>query len=139
MSTFLQTIRKLTESEFKTAWEAAYPAIKIRFPNVVWKQPTGEFVQFTIQWGVANQLSIGSTKKEEQAGIVVLTVHAALGEGSKRALELADAAQAVFRYKQLAEGTTVVNFYECAVGAMAENSTHFSLNVICRFRAEDEF
>jgi len=139
MSVFLQNIRKLTESEFKTAWEAAHPTVKIRFPNVVWKQPAGEYVQFTINWGVANQLSIGSTKKEEQNGIVTITVHAALGEGSKRALELADAAQAVFRYKQLAEGTTVVNFYEAGVGAMTEGPTHFALNATCRFRAEGEF
>lgn len=139
MSAFLQNIRKLTETEFKTYWDANFASMKVRWPNVAWKQPADEFVQFTIQWGVANQLTIGSTKKEEQAGIVVITVHTPLGGGSNRALEIADGAQAAFRYKQLSQGTTVVNFYECAVGAMGENATHFAMNVYCRFRAEDEF
>lgn len=133
---FLANIRRILEATFKTAWADHTP---VRYPNVVWKQPAAPFAVFNIQWGASNQLTLGTTKREEQNGIVVITLTTATGIGSDAAYALADRAQRIFRYQQLTHGTTTVNIHECGVGAASEGATGFSLNVVCRFKAEDEF
>lgn len=136
MPTLLSNIRKAVETTFKNGWANTTP---VRYQNVPWKQPAPPFVALGIQWGVANVTSLGTTKRHEQNGIVVVTITAPLDAGTAPIYALADAAQALFRDKQLTENTTTVNFYESSVGAAGEGPTGYSLNVVCRFKADDLF
>lgn len=133
---FLNNIRYAIEKRLADKWGSTTP---VRYPNVVWKQPATEFIDLGVAWGPSQQTSLGTTKREVQHGTVIVRVNVALGNGTKRAMELADAVQAVFRYQQLTKNTTVVNFYESSIGAAVEGPTHFGLNVGFRFQAEDEF
>lgn len=132
----LENIRKACEARFKDEWANTSP---VRWPGVPFKQPATTFVVFGIRWSGANVTSLGTTKRHEQNGFVILTIHTPKDEGSSAAYALADTAQAVFRDAQLTEATTTVNFYECAVGQAGEGATGFSLNVTCRFKADDVF
>ena len=97
----LSNLRKVVETTVKNGWTAT----PVRYPNVPFKQPAnGLFVSLAIQLGVSNITSLGTSKREEQTGIVVLTINTPPDGGSKQAIELADAAQALFRCKQFTEG-----------------------------------
>ena len=132
----LSNLRKVVETTVKNGWTAT----PVRYPNVPFKQPAnGLFVSLAIQLGVSNITSLGTSKREEQTGIVVLTINTPPDGGSKQAMELADAAQALFRCKQFTEGETTVNFYECSAGSGGESATGYALNAYMRFKADQLF
>ncbi len=133
----LSNVRKACETTFKNGWASTTP---VRWPNVPFKQPAdGLFVVFGIQFGVSNITSLGTSKREEQSGLVVVTINTPREGGAEPAMVLADQAQALFRCKQLTEGGTTINFYECSAGSFGESATGFSGNCYMRFKADQLF
>lgn len=89
------TLNIAIENKFKTAWGTTTP---VSYDGTRFIVPTVNWVHIEVWDGSSRKASLGTgVQLRRSSGTIFITIYTELGEGSKPARELADAACEVFR------------------------------------------
>lgn len=136
-------VRQVLESTFKTSWASLGGGVKVAYHNVAFVQPTGdgaEFARLTIAMGDGSLMSLGTKKREEQFGLVILQIFTPKNKGSHRSRVIADYAAPIFRYKHFRQGSVEVRFHQAPrIVTAEERADFFQENLQMPFRASQIF
>jgi hypothetical protein len=94
------TQRNTIQTQFKTAFELAYPGVPIVFDNIKSDKPINGFIMLNILNGASALRGLGLTKLYRYAGVVSVDIYIPSKTGLQLADHYADTIDAIFRGQQ---------------------------------------
>ena len=125
--------RNTIQTQFKSAFELAYPGIPIVFDNIKSDKPVNGFVMLNIMNGASALRGLGLTKLYRYAGVVSVDIYVPSKTGIKLADQYADTIDGIFRGQQLGN----LLFRASTRTDLGDDDNYWRVNVSAPFQRDE--